>query len=235
MDIGGAKMIEELKMQSMKSLWKLVFEDEDGFIDYYFQKYDSEKTRVIRNLPEEVVAQMHMHNFKDWTTFGSYIYGVATHPEYRGRGLARKIIAESFQRIYREGVEYALLIAEEESLRGWYGTMDFVLRNGIISVHGEEDGMNFGMDDNTLNRGMYRVVNILKHMQRYAHENPSRYSLFGVDDAMVPDNTGVYSVKDGNVTFFPGLPDFATISPARIIESFPVSYTKTIEIPYANK
>lgn len=222
------------EIDSLKSLWKKVFGDDDEFVDYYFSHYHSSESCVSVFQDSQAISSLHSHDFLDGNMKGSYIYGVATLQSHRGGGLARHLMVKNLNRLFHRGVTYAMLIAQEESLRQWYGTMDFVLRKDILSVRGEIDDMNFGMDDSSLNVGMYRVVNIEAHMQRYAQQNPSRYSLFGVEDTLIPDNTGLYSVKDGKVIFFPGKPDFASISPARVIESFPIPYIHSVIIPSTN-
>jgi predicted acetyltransferase len=52
-----------------------------------------------------------------------YLYGIATVPEYRGRGYAGKLIAEALQ---SPKYEIAALIPENPSLIGFYERFGFV-------------------------------------------------------------------------------------------------------------
>ena len=146
---------------ALKRGWKVGFGDDDDFIDYFFANYDCDTTRhIMRNDRGEVVAQMHYFIFDDTECGekGCYIYGVTTLLEYRGMGLAQAMIKDVLDRLRVLGVGYAVLIAQEEGLRKWYETLGFVSMNHTIDVRGADDDMNFGMDDASLNKGLYCVL-----------------------------------------------------------------------------
>lgn len=82
---------------------------------------------------------------------GAYIYGVATAVECRGRGIASAMLAESMAKMRSRGIDFAMLIAEEPSLRRWYGGMGFELLEGVTASVTAPDGTNLAMDDSELN------------------------------------------------------------------------------------
>lgn len=72
----------------------------------------------------------------------TYIYGVATAPEFRRRGLAGKLMREAMRLIGEQGDEAAFLIPSEEWLHGFYAKYGF---EGAVPVtFSSQDGFDFG-------------------------------------------------------------------------------------------
>lgn len=155
-------MFSSEDMKVLKCGWKLGFGDDDEFIDRFFECYDSDDTRmVVRDDKGKIVAQLHYYLFNDEVCgeSGCYIYGVTTLPECRGKGIASGMIEQLLDNLRADGVAYAVLIAESEALQRWYTSLGFVKRSQIIEVKGQDDNMNFAMDDISKNQGMYYVFN----------------------------------------------------------------------------
>lgn len=168
MPVGDAEA--ELREQ-MCRLWQEAFGDEREFVMHYLDRYSREDCRILRfGERGEVVAMMHYHPFtvggSDCNEVavrfspsqqcmegcrGAYIYGVATAVECRGKGLASVMIAESMAKMRSRGIDFAMLIAEEPSLRRWYGCMGFELLEGVRATVTAPDGTNLAMDDSELN------------------------------------------------------------------------------------
>jgi GNAT superfamily N-acetyltransferase len=55
----------------------------------------------------------------------AYIYAVATHPEYRGKGLCRKLMVSAHEKLKGEGYTAALLRPADPGLRRMYATMGY--------------------------------------------------------------------------------------------------------------
>lgn len=171
MPVGDAEA--ELREQ-MCRLWQEAFGDERDFVMHYLYRYSREDCRILRfGERGEVVAMMHYHPFtvggSDCNEVavrfspsqpcmegcrGAYIYGVATAVECRGKGLASAMIAESMAKMRSRGIDFAMLIAEEPSLRRWYGGMGFELFEGVRATVTAPDGTNLAMDDSALNLPM---------------------------------------------------------------------------------
>ena len=171
MPVGDAEA--ELREQ-MCRLWQEAFGDEREFVMHYLDRYSREDCRILRfGERGEVVAMMHYHPFtvggSDCNEVavrfspsqpcmegcrGAYIYGVATAVECRGKGLASAMIAESMAKMRSRGIDFAMLIAEEPSLRRWYGGMGFELLEGVRATVTAPDGTNLAMDDSALNLPM---------------------------------------------------------------------------------
>ena len=171
MPVGDAEA--ELREQ-MCRLWQEAFGDERDFVMHYLDRYSREDCRILRfGERGEVVAMMHYHPFtvggSDCNEVavrfspsqpcmegcrGAYIYGVATAVDCRGKGLASAMIAESMAKMRSRGIDFAMLIAEEPSLRRWYGGMGFELLEGVTASVTAPDGTNLAMDDSALNLPM---------------------------------------------------------------------------------
>lgn len=171
MPVGDAEA--ELREQ-MCRLWQEAFGDEREFVMHYLDRYSREDCRILRfGERGEVVAMMHYHPFtvggSDCNEVavrfspsqpcmegcrGAYIYGVATAVDCRGKGLASAMIAESMAKMRSRGIDFAMLIAEEPSLRRWYGGMGFELLEGVRATVTAPDGTNLAMDDSALNLPM---------------------------------------------------------------------------------
>lgn len=168
MPIGDAEA--ELREQ-MCRLWQEAFGDDRDFVMHYLSRYSREDCRTLRfGERGEVVAMMHYHPFtvggSDRNEVavrlvptqeriegcrGAYIYGVATAVECRGRGIASAMLAESMAKMRSRGIDFAILIAEEPSLRRWYCGMGFELLEGVTASVTAPDGTNLAMDDSELN------------------------------------------------------------------------------------
>ena len=171
MPVGDAEA--ELREQ-MCRLWQEAFGDEREFVMHYLDRYSREDCRILRfGERGEVVAMMHYHPYtvggSDCNEVavrfspsqpcmegcrGAYIYGVATAVDCRGKGLASAMIAESMAKMRSRGIDFAMLIAEEPSLRRWYGGMGFELLEGVRATVTAPDGTNLAMDDSALNLPM---------------------------------------------------------------------------------
>lgn len=56
---------------------------------------------------------------------GAYLYGVCTHPDCRGKGLAAGLIEEAARQLALRGTEFLVLIPQEPSLFAWYQQQGF--------------------------------------------------------------------------------------------------------------
>lgn len=167
----------EALIRLMCRLWAEVFADDVDFIMHYLRTFSRRDNRILlfSAIDGSLVAMMHFHTFTahfstgtDLT--GSYIYGVATAPRWRSRGIASAMLCESFKKMELNGIDFAMLIAEEPSLREWYKNFGFELLDGItVKLTGGDaspakhnlaepiyHGMDFGTGNEYLNVPMVR-------------------------------------------------------------------------------
>lgn len=113
-----------------KKIWKLCFGDDDAYIDFYFaSRYKEDKTllmllngqivSMLTIIPVEVVTA-------DGRTFPSaMLYAVATHPEYRGRGFASRLMDFCDRHLKQNRMEMSVIVPAEERLFDFYGKLGY--------------------------------------------------------------------------------------------------------------
>ena len=105
----------------LRRLWKEVFGDEDPFLDLFFSTAYA-PNRCLCAFEEDSLGGMLY-----WLPCGSfaYIYAVATHPDFRGRGVCRSLMEAAHGAICRQGFRGVLLYPQEERLRSMYRKMGY--------------------------------------------------------------------------------------------------------------
>ena len=86
------------EQREMRAMWHDIFEDEVAEIDSFLVRhYDA--LPLIHKENDEVVSMLFVVPLRMWEQRVAYIYAVATKPEYRGRGIASKLLNEALQLI----------------------------------------------------------------------------------------------------------------------------------------
>lgn len=127
-----------------KKLWQTVFGDDEQFIDSFLMRYYSRHGMLTAACEGRTAAMLHLLPFESELGRTTYIYGVATAPEFRGRGLASQLMREAMQLIATRGDDAALLIPTpgEEWLHGFYGRFGF--DGALPTAFSTADGFDFG-------------------------------------------------------------------------------------------
>ena len=127
-----------------KELWQTCFGDEEQFIDSFLIRYYSRRRMLSIERDGRMAAMLHLLPFESELGRTTYIYGVATAPEYRGRGLATELMREAMRLAGERGDNALFLIPTpgEEWLRDFYG--GFGLEGRIPVEFVTRDGFDFG-------------------------------------------------------------------------------------------
>ena len=109
-----------------KQIWKLCFGDDDDYIDFYFESKYREDETLLMLLDGEIVSMLTIIPVEvvtaDGRTFPSAMqYAVATHPKYRGRGFASRLIDFCDRHLEQKRMEMSVLVPAEERLFDFYG------------------------------------------------------------------------------------------------------------------
>lgn len=123
--------------EEIKALWKMCFNDSDEFVDLYFENRYKDEINMDIRCDGKVVSALQMipypMTFCGGTIPVSYISGACTHPEYRGRGLMRKLLSEVHRRMYQDGVLLGLLIPAKEWLFDFYAQSGYAPCFGYVN------------------------------------------------------------------------------------------------------
>lgn len=70
---------------------------------------------------------------------GTYIYGVATLPQYRGKGYSTQLMKQALALLKEQGSDFAVLYPAEESLQEFYGKQGFETCGAQLEVAVDEE------------------------------------------------------------------------------------------------
>ena len=109
----------------LRQLWKLAFGDTEAFLDGFFSTaYSPDRCRYL-TVDGTVAAALYWFDCQCFDEKYAYLYAVATHPDFRGRGLCRKLMARTHKQLKEQGYAGCLLVPQEEGLRTFYGKMGY--------------------------------------------------------------------------------------------------------------
>ena len=86
------------EQREMRQMWHEIFGDEIAEIDSFLLRHD-DALPFIHKENGEVVSMLFVVPLQMWGKRVAYIYAVATKPEFRGRGIASKLLKEAMQQI----------------------------------------------------------------------------------------------------------------------------------------
>lgn len=113
------------QMQQLRGLWKLAFGDSDSFLDkFYSSAYAPERCRCITE-SQRIAAALYWFDAEYAGQKIAYLYAVATHPDFRQRGLCRMLMADTHTLLSELGYTAAMLLPDGNDLRQMYAGMGY--------------------------------------------------------------------------------------------------------------
>ena len=112
--------------QQGAALWSLVFGDEEPVVREFYRLFsESPSFGLGAFLDGQLAAAAYAPDGADLITDGEkktgvYLYAVATHPDHRKFGLARRLCAALRDRAFAQGNVYLFTKPAEDSLYPWY-------------------------------------------------------------------------------------------------------------------
>lgn len=115
--------------RQVKDLWKLCFDDNEKFIDLYFNLRFNQHVNISIESGNRIIAALQMLPYS-FTYYGedfqtSYISGACTHPDYRNKGVMHRLIGSALARMSVEGITFGALIPAEDWLYDYYAKQGF--------------------------------------------------------------------------------------------------------------
>lgn len=113
------------QIPGLRTLWSLAFGDTAAFLDLFFHGvYAPDRCRCVTE-GEQVTAALYWFDAQCHGQKYAYLYAVATHPDFRGQGLCRALMADTHEILKAQGYAGALLVPQEEGLRQMYASMGY--------------------------------------------------------------------------------------------------------------
>ena len=124
-----AGLVKESEYDSLKELFTLCFDDSIEAVNAFFEKtvspervvaiFDGNKAiSSLYLLESDIIIDGVSHN-------AYYVYGVCTHPEYRNKGLMKKLFHFTEKLVEERNIDYLFLVPAEEYLFDVYSKFGF--------------------------------------------------------------------------------------------------------------
>lgn len=109
----------------LRQLWQLAFGDSEEFVAKFFTTGFSPRRCRCSVEDGKVAAALYWFDTEYLGQSFAYLYAVATHPDFRNRGLCRALMTDALRCLADQGFSGALLQPQNEKLREMYGRMGF--------------------------------------------------------------------------------------------------------------
>lgn len=124
---------------ALKALWRECFGDGEDYLDFYFRnRFVPEDTLLVREdgIPAAMLTLMNVTRNSET---GFYIYAVATHPDFRKKGLQRTLSGYAEEVMRQRGGSFCCLVPAEEYLFRFYEKLGFRSGYARWEKHIEDD------------------------------------------------------------------------------------------------
>ena len=116
-------------VRQMKCLWMNVFGYALDDINWFFQKLYRPERSLIAIQGDKVLSMLYSIEYSAWVDGrnykGAYLYAVATDESFRGCGLSSRLIQAHIEQLKSNGLDFAFLIPETQSLFSFYRRWGF--------------------------------------------------------------------------------------------------------------
>lgn len=113
------------EQREMRAMWHDVFGDEIAEIDSFLVRHD-DAIPLIHKEDDTVVSMLFVVPLEMWSKRVAYIYAVATKPEFRGRGIASKLLNDALRYIEKcDKYDIAALIPSSTESKRLYERLGF--------------------------------------------------------------------------------------------------------------
>jgi GNAT superfamily N-acetyltransferase len=125
----------------LERIWFACFGGPQEYLNFYYRKRFVPSETLVWRENGRPVSMMTLMNVEINGQKGAYVYAVATLPEYRHRGLMRKLDGFAKQIMSQRGCNFSVLVPAERTLFAMYEKLgyhaDFFLWEGEIDASGE--------------------------------------------------------------------------------------------------
>ena len=119
------RFAKESDKNNIIDIWNYCFDDGPKFTDYYFNDKNKHENTIVVEDDEEIVSslQLNQYNLKlnDKIYDTSYVVGVSTFPQARGKGYMKHIMDFTLNELYRKNQLVSILMPIDYRLYRKYG------------------------------------------------------------------------------------------------------------------
>lgn len=116
--------------RKMMGLWKSVFHDSDAYVSLVFDTYFDPSLVECELKGDELVAALmgvpYEFGNAELKVRALYLCGLATHPQYRSRGIMTRLITRMNEKAREAGFAFTFLLPADPGLRKYYHDRDYV-------------------------------------------------------------------------------------------------------------
>lgn len=109
----------------LKQLWHTAFGDTEAFVAAFFETAFSPLRCRIARADGETAGMLYWFEVSCREQKMAYLYAVATHPNHRGRGVCRRLMADTHALLKELGYSAVLLVPQTEQLRQMYAAFGY--------------------------------------------------------------------------------------------------------------
>lgn len=117
---------ENVDINSLKEIWLSSFSDTKEGCDLFFDKMFSSDICCTAKEDNKIVAALYLLPATFLGFRCHYLYGAATHPDYRGRGIMKKLLRFSAEQAKADGDCFSFLLPSSDSLYDFYKKSGYV-------------------------------------------------------------------------------------------------------------
>ncbi len=130
---------------ALRALWKRVFGDTDAFLDNFFATAFSPDRALLARIDGEIVGMLYWFNCEYNEQKIAYLYAVATHEAYRGRGICHSLMDAAHQLLQSRGYAGVILVPAEDPLFDFYTRMGYTVCSYNSTLECKADGRHLEM------------------------------------------------------------------------------------------
>lgn len=112
-------------MPALRELWRLCFDADSQFLDLFFNKGLRLCRTYVLEISSALVSALSVFPIRHHGLYGGYVYGVCTHPDYRGRNYARTLLSETEKNGFGQGLSFFILRPASHSLFEYYSRQGY--------------------------------------------------------------------------------------------------------------
>lgn len=193
----------------IKKLWNYCFNDSFSFVDYYFKyKYKNNNTLVVVE-NEKIVSSLQLNEYKinlnNKTYNTSYIVGVSTLPQSRGKGYMKEIMKFALDEIYNKNHFISILMPIDFRLYEKYGYSNcydvFEYSFNVDEIDNFKMNKNFfEIDESNYDILVNNYNEFLKSINGYVVRDKFYYENYIKE--IKSENGFIYGNEEGYITYF---------------------------------